>query len=91
MPEICLFFGIRITMYYRDHVPPHFHAQYGEYEAIVSICDCAVIQGALPKRQLYYVLAWANLFNEELMQNWELAKAEKPLQRIPPIMRGDRA
>lgn len=28
MPEISLFYGIRVTMYYRDHMPPHFHAEY---------------------------------------------------------------
>ena len=28
MPEISLFYGIRITMYYDDHNPPHFHAEY---------------------------------------------------------------
>lgn len=28
MPEICLFFGIRITMYYDEHNPPHFYAEY---------------------------------------------------------------
>lgn len=37
MPEICRFFGIVITMNYRDHAPPHFHASYGAQEAIVSI------------------------------------------------------
>lgn len=26
-----------ITMYYRDHEPPHFHAIYGEHEAQVVI------------------------------------------------------
>lgn len=26
MPEISLFYGIRVTMYYDDHNPPHFHA-----------------------------------------------------------------
>lgn len=25
MPEISLFYGIRVTMYYTDHNPPHFH------------------------------------------------------------------
>ena len=24
MPEISLFYGIRVTMYYNDHMPPHF-------------------------------------------------------------------
>ena len=28
MPEISLFYGIRITMFYSDHNPPHFHAEY---------------------------------------------------------------
>lgn len=28
MPEISLFYGIRVTMYYKDHMPPHFHAEY---------------------------------------------------------------
>ena len=28
MPEISLFYGIRVTMYYDDHNPPHFHAEY---------------------------------------------------------------
>lgn len=29
MPEISLFYGIRVTMYYDDHNPPHFHAELG--------------------------------------------------------------
>ncbi|MGZ8533283.1 MAG: DUF4160 domain-containing protein [Candidatus Binatia bacterium] len=28
MPTICVFFGIIIRMFYRDHNPPHFHAEY---------------------------------------------------------------
>ena len=28
MPEISLFYGIRVTMYYEDHNPPYFHAEY---------------------------------------------------------------
>lgn len=29
MPELSRFFGIVIRMYIQDHVPPHFHAEYG--------------------------------------------------------------
>lgn len=29
MPEISLFYGIRVTMYYDDYNPPHFHAELG--------------------------------------------------------------
>jgi len=28
MPAISVFFGITIRMYYADHSPPHFHAEY---------------------------------------------------------------
>jgi len=27
-PRISFFYGIAITMYFYDHEPPHFHAQY---------------------------------------------------------------
>ena len=37
MPEISLFFGIRVTMYYDDHNPPHFHAEYNGQKILVDI------------------------------------------------------
>jgi hypothetical protein len=33
MPEISRFYGIVITIYYDEHLPPHFHARYGEDRA----------------------------------------------------------
>jgi len=86
MPEICLFYGIRITMYYDDHNPPHFHATYAGFEAEVDILNVRVIKGFLPKRQLKLVLAWAEIHKDELMQNWELAKDHKPWMRINPVV-----
>lgn len=35
MPEISQFLGIVIYMYYKDHAPAHFHAEYGEYTITV--------------------------------------------------------
>jgi len=52
MPEISLFYGIRVTMYYDDHNPPHFHAEYNGHKAIVEIDGVRVIRGALPSKQL---------------------------------------
>lgn len=86
MPEISLFGGIRITMYYDDHNPPHFHAEYAGNKALVDIQNGYVIAGALPNRQLKYVLAWAEMHKDELMQNWELAKSAQPLIPIKPLM-----
>ena len=86
MPEIALFHGIRITMYYDDHNPPHFHVEYNGKKALIDINDVCVLQGALPSRQLKLVLAWCVIHQDELMQNWELAKDGKPLNRINPLV-----
>ena len=47
MSEICRFFGIIITMYFREHNPPHFHARYGEYIAEIDL-QGKIIDGNLP-------------------------------------------
>lgn len=86
MPVISLFGGIRITMYYSDHEPPHFHADYAGHKALVDIQKGYVVRGALPSRQLKFVLAWAEMHRDELMQDWELAKSAQPLNRIAPLM-----
>lgn len=43
MPEISLFYGIRITMFYSDHNPPHFHAEYAGNKCAdrypICLCD----------------------------------------------------
>lgn len=85
MPEISLFCGIRITMYYSDHNPPHFHAEYAGYRALVDVLSGCVIRGFLPAKQMKLVLAWNELHRDELMQNWELARSEKPLNAVPPL------
>lgn len=86
MPEISLFYGIRVTMYYDDHNPPHFHVQYAGYKAVIDIQKAAVIIGALPNKQLKLVLAWSVIHQDELMQNWELSKDNLPLNRINPLI-----
>lgn len=86
MPEISLFYGIRITMYYDDHNPPHFHVEYAGNKAIIDILNASVMRGALPNKQLKLVLAWCVLHQDELMQNWELSKQSLPLNRINPLI-----
>lgn len=87
MPTISMFYGIIIRMYClpKEHNPPHFHAYYGEFKAIIDINSCELIEGNLPKKQLKIVLAWAELRKEELLSDWNLAmKGELPLP-IDPI------
>ncbi|WP_069988531.1 DUF4160 domain-containing protein [Massilioclostridium coli] len=86
MPEISLFYGIRITMNWKEHNPPHFHVEYAEFKASVRIQDAVIDQGYLPNKQLKLVLAWCEIHKDELMQNWELAKDGKPLNRINPLI-----
>jgi Domain of unknown function (DUF4160) len=84
MPEIARFFGIVIYMNWRDHNPPHFHAVYGEHEAIISL-DGALLAGGMPKRALSMVYEWLAIHRTELLTNWELAQNRKPLNDIKPL------
>lgn len=59
MPTISEFFGILILMYYNDHAPPHFHARYGEYEALIKIEPLGLLKGYLPPKALSLVIEWA--------------------------------
>ncbi len=85
MPEISRFFGIVITMFYNDHAPPHFHAHYGRNQALIGIRELAVLRGYLPPRALGLVMEWAALHREELLDDWELARALAPLKPIEPL------
>ena len=42
MPEISRFFGIVIKMFFDDHNPPHFHAEYGGDLALIDIHTLAI-------------------------------------------------
>jgi hypothetical protein len=68
MPEISRFFGISIKMFFGDHVPPHFHAEYGEFKAQVNIISCVIIAGDLPPRVLGMVVEWAKQHQTELLE-----------------------
>ncbi len=85
MPIVSEFFGIKIYMYWDEHNPPHFHAEYAEFKAIISIKDSVAIKGALPAKQLKLVLAWSEIHTEELLGNWESAKKNGEIAKISPL------
>ena len=66
MPEISRFFGIVIRIFFNDHEPAHFHAVYGDFEALLEIETLAVYRGKLPQRALALVLEWATIHRSEL-------------------------
>ena len=85
MPQISRFFGIIIYMYFNDHAPPHFHAEYGEHEAVYTIETLEMLRGQLPRRAHGMVVEWASLHRGELRRNWELAREMLPLNSIEPL------
>lgn len=85
MPQISRFFGIIIAMYFNDHNPPHFHAKYGDEEALIAIKDFSVIEGQLSSRALGMVIEWASLHQEELIDNWKKAMENLSLDKIEPL------
>lgn len=85
MPEISRFFGMIITMFYNDHTPPHFHVRYGEQKALIAIQTLTLISGELSPRAFGLVMEWAALHRSELIENWELARQQAPLKKVPPL------
>ena len=85
MPTISAFFGIVIRMFYNDHLPPHFHAEYGEYEALYAIDTLETIGGELPRRAHALVLEWTTMHRAELMANWDRAREGVPLREVQPL------
>jgi hypothetical protein len=85
MPEISRFYGIVIKMYFADHAPPHFHAEYAEFEARIAIETLAVLSGNLPARAMGLVVEWATLHRQELQAQWQSATGLMPLSRIDPL------
>jgi len=85
MPRICEFYGIAIYIYYQDHLPPHFHAIYGDDEAEVLIAGGAIKAGTLPRRAASLVEEWAKLHQQELNENWRNARTGAPLKAIDPL------
>ncbi|MFQ5592853.1 MAG: DUF4160 domain-containing protein [Anaerolineae bacterium] len=85
MPEISRFFGISIKMFFGDHPPPHFHAEYGEYKAVIDIHTLVAIGGYLPPRVLGMVIEWASLHRDELLDLWDRAADGQSLYKLPPL------
>lgn len=85
MPEISRFLGIRIYMYYEEHSPPHFHADYAGQVAVLEIASLAVLKGDLPGRALGLVVEWARLHRAELEANWMRARQAQPLWPVEPL------
>ena len=85
LPTISAFYGILIQMFWQEHAPPHFHALYGEFEALIDIRTLEVIRGSFPRRALSLVMEWAAQHRNELMEDWKLCETKQSPYKIPPL------
>jgi hypothetical protein len=85
MPIISVFFGIMIRMFYREHEPAHFHAEYQGQLAKFSL-DGKMTAGRIDSKTAKRLIRqWAILHRPELEANWLKMKAGQTLDRIAPL------
>lgn len=88
MPVISMFYGIIVMMYFFDdkrHHVPHIHVKYGDETAVLAIPSGEVLAGEIRTSRLKLVQAWAEIHQEELIADWQLAvNGERPF-RIEPL------
>ncbi len=76
------FFRHRFRLYHGDHNPPHFHATYGELEAIIEIKSGKILDGKLSTKAIKLVEEWRNKNLSELNSAWTAVMAMKAPKRI---------
>ncbi len=72
-------------MFYNDHAPPHFHAEYGEYELIIGISPIVIMKGKAPNRVKSMILEWTALHQTELSENWNRCRQAQNTEKIEPL------
>jgi hypothetical protein len=89
MPEISRFLGIIIRRYMEagtQHHTPHFHAYPEDEVAVFGLDPIEVLAGTLPRRQVRFVEAWAELHQEELVEDWCLLQRGRAPRPIDPFV-----
>jgi hypothetical protein len=85
VPILAVFFGIIIRMFYREHEPAHFHAEYRGEHAKFDF-DGNLIAGEIrPRKARRLIREWASSHRRELAANWEKMKAGQALDSIEPL------
>ncbi|MBC7865338.1 MAG: DUF4160 domain-containing protein [Bacteroidia bacterium] len=85
MPRISSFYGLIIYMYWNEHNPPHFHVNYGEFNAVILINDFSLKEGYLPPKAMAMTVEWAVIHQGELIENWNLGLLGLGFNKIEPL------
>ena len=87
MPVVSQFYGIIITMYFKDnekHHLPHLHAEYAEYDVVFDF-QGNIITGKIPAKQRKMIEVWIAIHQEELQSLWTLMKEYNQFFKIDPL------
>jgi hypothetical protein len=85
MPYVSMFFGIIIRMFYSEHNPPHFHAEYQGAEGIFNF-EGVMLQGNIKSKiALKLIRKWAVLRKDELEENWKNIADKEAINKIEPL------
>jgi hypothetical protein len=85
VPIISTFFGIVLRMFYQEHAPPHFHAEYQGQQATFGF-DGELVIGEFPSGVAKRLIReWAAQHRAQLEANWASMEAGRALERIPPL------
>jgi len=80
-----MFFGIIIRMYYEEHSPSHIHAEYQENKILLDFMG-NILRGDLHSTTaLKLVREWIDINQTELLENWNLARSGKEINKINPL------
>ena len=85
MPEISRFFGIIVRMFYNEHNPPHFHAEYQGKKAVFDLQGNITNGGLNSTTATRLVREWIDLHRQELEDDWNLARSGRELKKIDPL------
>lgn len=73
-------------MFAKDHLPPHFHARYGDHAAYFSIEKGELLEGTMPRRAIRLIQDWAELHKDDLLKNWSESQKDNPkFYKILPL------
>jgi len=85
MPAISIFFGIVIKMFYNEHEPVHFHAEYQGQRGTFDLSGRMVAGSIQSRTARRLIKQWARQHEAEILANWRRIQAGQPLELIAPL------
>ncbi|MDI3462645.1 MAG: hypothetical protein OJF50_001466 [Nitrospira sp.] len=72
-------------MFYNEHEPAHFHAEYQGQRAKFDLTGRMMVGTISSKTARRLIRQWTKAHETELRANWQRMKAGKPLEMIEPL------